>query len=43
MDKEIVGIILGGYFTAMGVFKIGCQSSTSCCGGNCNTTQKEEK
>lgn len=36
MVKEWFGILIGGYFAAMGVFAFGCAGG-NCYGGNCNT------
>lgn len=34
IDQDIVGIITGAFFAIiMGIFKVGCKSTKSCCGG----------
>lgn len=34
--KEWWGLLLGGYFAAMGLFRFGC-AGNACCGGVCDT------
>ncbi len=36
--KDWWAVVFGGYFAAMGIFRIGCASG-ACFGGNCNTDQ----
>ncbi|MBX2931468.1 MAG: hypothetical protein KF781_05930 [Chitinophagaceae bacterium] len=36
MIKEWFGILVGGYFAAMGIFAFGCAGG-NCFGGNCTT------
>lgn len=36
IEKDWMGIIVGGYFTSMGVFAFGCAGG-NCAGGACDT------
>ncbi len=39
IDGQWIGMLLGGYFTAMGFFGFGCAAG-NCCGGACDTPAK---
>lgn len=40
MIKQWIGIALGGYFAAMGLFSFGCASG-NCFGGNCTVKPQQ--
>lgn len=39
MDRQYFGVLLGGYFAAMGLFSLGCASG-NCAGGSCEIEPK---
>jgi len=41
VQHEWIGILLGGYLAAMGVFGFGCAAG-NCFGGSCNTKNPSE-
>jgi hypothetical protein len=37
MQKQWIGVGVGGYFAAMGLFSFGCAAAGGCYSGACNT------
>ncbi len=40
-DSQWIGVLLGGYFAAMGVFAFGCAAG-NCYGGQCRTETEQK-
>ena len=40
-ETQWIGVVLGGYFAAMGVFAFGCATG-NCYGGQCSTDSEQK-